>query len=239
MPEPGTPALFLIPSFIGDAPADPAEFLPDSTIKVIRSLKYFVVENEKSARSFLKAVGIPLAQSELLIEVLDKHAEQDMNHFLRPISEGHSLGLLSEAGCPAVADPGSLLVEAAHRLGIKVRPLTGPSSLLLALMASGMNGQSFSFKGYLPIKENERAEALRKMTDRILKTGETQIVIETPYRNESLLQSLIRNMPGDLRCCLAVSLQSDQEWIRTLSLREWKKVAADFKKKNCVFVIGF
>lgn len=229
--------LYLIPSSLGCE--IPETFLPDSTLQIIRNLKHFVVEDSKTARAFLKTCRIPTPQNELLIDVLDKHQpDQDVAAFLKGALDGESLGLMSEAGCPGVADPGARLVAEAHRMGIQVVPLVGPSSLLLALMASGMEGQRFTFHGYLPFDKTERIKKIQRMEDTARSKKETQIFIETPYRNQPLLSDLLNTLSAETRLCLAADLTMPTEMIRTLKVKQWKKEQVSLQKRPCVFLIG-
>lgn len=232
-----TGSLFLIPSTLGDTP--PQDVLPLAVLQHIRSTRYFIVEQSKAARAFLKACEMPLTQQEIHVVELDKHDEQqDLDEMLSPALSGHSIGLLSDAGCPGVADPGARVVALAHRKGIPVKPLIGPSSLLLALMASGLDGQRFCFNGYLPIDRNERMKKLQQLEDRALRFKETQLFIETPYRNNGMIEDLLRSLAGTTRLCLAADLSTPTEWVRTLSVREWKSNVPDLHKRPCVFLVG-
>ena len=231
-----TPCLYLIPSTLGNE--DTELFLPKGTIEIIHLLKYFIVENEKTARAFLKTCKIVFPQSELVILELDKHdPKQDIQTFLKHSKDGHSIGLLSEAGCPAVADPGSLIVAAAHRLNLTVKPLVGPSSLLLALMASGLEGQRFCFHGYLPIDRDPKSKAILKLEREAQVNKQTQIFIETPYRNNTLLKDLLSICNNDTRLCIAVDLNTPSEWIKTMRIQEWKKQIPELHKKQVVFLL--
>lgn len=190
----------------------------------MRGVADFVAENPKSARAFLSSVGMPRPLRELSIATLDEHtALADVPELLRPLREGRPLGLLSEAGCPAIADPGALLVEAAHREGFAVRPLVGPSSIVLALMASGLQGQRFAFCGYLPRTPEDRPARIRALEKRSRDEDETQIFIETPYRNDALLAALLATCKPSTRLCIAADLTLPSESIATRSVDEWRK----------------
>lgn len=229
--------LYLIPSTLGAE--DVSGFLPEGTLTIIRSLKYFIVEDAKTARAFLKSCNIPTPQAELDIRVLDKHdPDQDLNELLQALHEGNDTGVLSEAGCPGVADPGARIVAEAHRRGYTVKPLTGPSSLLLALMASGLEGQRFCFHGYLPIDKGERMKKIQRLEETARIRQETQIFIEAPYRNNQLLADLLQHLSGDTRLCLAADITTPTEMIRTLRVREWKKQKPELHKRPVVFLIG-
>ncbi len=231
------PTLYLIPSTLGAENVN--DFLPEGTLTIIRSLQHFIVEDSKTARAFLKTCSITIPQSELVIQELDKHQpDQDMAELLLPMKSGISMGLLSEAGCPGVADPGARVVAEAHRNGYKVMPLVGPSSLLLALMASGLSGQQFCFHGYLPIDKGERMKKIQRMEEAAKSKKETQLFIETPYRNNQLLADLLQYLSGETKICLASDLTTTDEHIRTLKVKDWKKSPPELHKKPCVFLIG-
>lgn len=217
-------ALILLPCPIA---ADAiAGALPPDVVAVARRLDYFLVENAKSARAFLKSIGHPTPLRELQIEEIGHEPDADsIAGWLAPLSAGRDAALLSEAGCPAVADPGATLVAAAHRLGLRVRPLVGPSSLLLALMASGGNGQRFRFHGYLPVPADERARRLQAL-ERDARSGETQLFIETPYRGRAMFDAILGACAPDTRLSVAVDLTAADEYVRTLSVAEWRNAPA-------------
>ena len=229
--------LYLIPCGLStDTP--PEMYLSASTLDIIRKLKVFIVENEKSARAFLKQCAIETPQAELTIFELDKHdPKQNINSFLDPLKNKIPTGLLSEAGCPAVADPGARVVAAAHKANIKVKPLIGPSSILLALMASGLDGQRFCFHGYLPIDRSERIKTLQQLEKAAQQRNETQIFIEAPYRNNPMLKDLLTACNNETRLCIASNIDTDQESIRTLRVQEWKKQIPELHKIPVVFLI--
>lgn len=231
------PSLYLIPVPLG--PGDPAAVLPPPVLERIHTLTHFVVENAKSARAFLKAAGIVVPIQSLLLAELNEHTRSDdLDRLLAPLRDGHDLGLLSEAGCPAVADPGADLVALAQRAGFRVVPLTGPSSLLLALMGSGLNGQCFAFHGYLPAKEAERSRAIRELEGESRRRRQTQIFIETPYRNGTLFSALLANCQPGTRIALATDLTQPGETIRTRTVAQWKKEAPpDFERRPTVFLL--
>jgi len=241
-----TGALHLIPVPLSElAEADPAHALPATVLPVIRELRYFVVENAKSARAFLKTVHMPVAIAELDIRELPGRGKlgkstsstQELDALIAPIQNGSAVGLLSEAGCPAVADPGADLVYRAHALGYRVIPHIGPSSLLLALMASGLGGQCFAFQGYLPQDEPERQNAIKKLENTSKSADQTQIVIETPYRNAGLYNSLIQHLRPETRLCIAMALTTAEESIRTLPVSVWRKIPTPaFNKQPSVFL---
>jgi 16S rRNA (cytidine1402-2'-O)-methyltransferase len=240
------PALHLIPVPLSElSAADPAVVLPASVLPVIRDLRHFVVENAKSARAFLKSVGMPVPIAELDIRELPGRGKigkseaqtADWDTLLAPLASGTPIGLLSEAGCPAVADPGSELVRRAHERAYRVVPHIGPSSILLALMASGLSGQRFAFHGYLPQDENERKQAINRLENVSKSSDQTQIVIETPYRNTALFESLLDHLRPETRLCIAMALTTPEESICTRSIRDWKKQPMpSFEKRPTVFL---
>ncbi|MGE5640555.1 MAG: SAM-dependent methyltransferase [Clostridia bacterium] len=219
--------LYAIPTPLGGAAAD---VLAPAVLARIRSLKDFAVENAKSARAFLGEIGMPVRE----LNIFEIHGEKDP---LQPLREGRPLGLLSEAGCPAVADPGAALVEAAHREGFKVVPLVGPSSLMLALMASGLEGQRFAFCGYLPRDTAEREKKIRALEKRSRSEDETEIFIETPYRNDVLLTSLLGALAPGTRLCIASDLTLDSESAKTRTVAEWRKAPPQIGKRPTVFLL--
>ena len=210
-----------------------ADALPAAALTAIRPLRDFVVENARTARAFLKEAGMPCAMQELDISVL----ETDVSPHLRKLKEGRSIGLLSEAGCPAIADPGAALVAAAHRDGIRVVPLVGPSSIMLALMASGLEGQRFAFRGYLPRAPEERKRRIRELEARSRRERETQIFIETPYRNARLLDALLSICLPDTLLCVATELTLPGESVHTLSVAAWKKRKPNLTDRPTVFLL--
>jgi 16S rRNA (cytidine1402-2'-O)-methyltransferase len=226
-------ALYLIPVALGGDNA--ASLIPRATIDTARGLRSFIVENPKSARGFLKAIAHPGPLQELKFHTLDEHT-RDVAPLLAPLLAGEDCGLMSEAGCPAVADPGSGLVRRAHEAGVRVVPLAGPSSILLALMASGMSGQHFAFHGYLPVKEVERARRLKDIEARA--GGETQIFIETPYRNQQLLSALLQHCRGDTLLCIAADLTLPGGFVTTRSVAEWKKKPPMLDRRPAVFLLS-
>jgi 16S rRNA (cytidine1402-2'-O)-methyltransferase len=225
--------LYLIPvGLAGDPAAIP---LPAATVEIARSLRTFIVENARTARGFLKAIRHPGPLRELKLLTLDEHT-RDVAPLLAPLLAGEDCGLMSEAGCPAVADPGAALVQRAHRAGVRVVPLVGPSSILLALMASGMNGQRFAFQGYLPVERAERARVIKSLEAR--SEAETQIFIETPYRTEALLTSLLEHCRTDTLLCIAADLTLPAGFVRTQPIGEWKKKPPMLHRRPAVFLLG-
>jgi len=219
--------LYAIPTPLGGAPQDA---LPAPALATIRSLQDFVVENAKSARAFLGAMGMPVR--ELSIVAIDEQRD-----LLLPLREGRPLGLLSEAGCPAIADPGAELVEAAHREGFRVVPLVGPSSITLALMASGLEGQRFAFCGYLPRDAAERSQRIKQLEQRSRRERETEIFIETPYRNDALFSALLEGCAPATRLCVAADLTLATESIRTKTVAEWREARSAVGKRPVVFLL--
>lgn len=219
------PALYLLPSTMADGPVD--DVLPRRDIEIARQVKYFVVENVRTVRRFLKRLDRSIDIDSLTFTVLDEHTRADeIPAMLAPLERGEAIAVVSEAGCPAIADPGADLVAAAQRRGLKVVPLVGPSSILLSLMASGFNGQSFAFTGYLPVEAGARAARLREMIRRVERERQTQIFIETPYRNQRLMAELASSLPSDFLLCVASDITGPSERIVTRSLGEWRKALA-------------
>jgi len=228
--------LYLLPNTLGGS--DAGWTIPSRVRETVLRLTDLVVENEKSARRFLKELDPAVDQAALRITVLDKHdPESDPGKLLIPALEGRDMGLMSEAGLPAVADPGAAVVAEAHRRGIRVVPLAGPSSVLLALAASGLNGQRFCFHGYLPVEAGPRDAAIRKLERESRKEGQTQIFIETPYRNDKLLRALLAVCDAGTLLCVACAVTTDNESIRTQRIGDWKKAVPEIGKVPCVFLI--
>ena len=228
--------LYAIPAPLGGAAADA---LPLAAIETVRGLRDFVAENAKTARALLAALKMPRPIAEISITRLDEHTTADaVPALLAPLRAGRSLGLLSEAGCPAIADPGSALVDAAHREGFRVVPLIGPSSIVLALMASGLEGQRFAFCGYLPRDAEERARRIRAIEQRSRREDETQIFIETPYRNDVLLAALLESCAPSTKLCLASDLTLPSEQVKTLEVAQWRRSTPKLGKKPTVFVLS-
>jgi len=228
--------LYLIPTTLGDN--EPLEVMPISVKSVIENLTYFVVENEKTARRFIKKITPLKSQSSLQLNLIDKYVDPvEVNSYLDVCSEGVSVGLLSEAGVPAVADPGSDVVALAHKKGIRVIPLVGPSSILMAMMASGMNGQSFAFNGYLPIDKSERKKELKRLEKFSKDHQQSQIFIETPYRNIKMLENLVKTLSPNTRLCVAANITMSNEYIKTLTIAEWKKENPELHKIPAIFII--
>ena len=228
--------LYLIPTPLGEG--SPADVLPVPVLELLPTLDRFVVEETRTARRFLSAAGLKGHIGELEFHELNEHtAPAQVEAFLPLFENGHDVGLLSEAGLPAVADPGALLVALCHRHGIEVIPLVGPSSLMMALMASGLNGQSFAFVGYIPAKTEERRAALRTLEKRSAGARQTQILIETPYRNDALLADMLQCLSGSTRLCIAANLTCEDQFIQTRTVAQWKQHPLTIGKRPCVFVI--
>ncbi len=227
--------LYLIPTTLGESAIE--RVIPAYVLEVINQVTIYIVENVRTARRYLVKAGIKTPIDSLQFFVLDKHTnEAEFSTFLKDIENQH-IGLMSEAGCPGIADPGAAIVELAHKKNIQVIPLVGPSSILLALMASGFNGQNFAFSGYIPVKKPERTKAILALEKRSLFEKQTQIVIETPYRNLQLLDDLIQTCNSKTRLCIACNISLDDEFIQTKTLADWKKKIPDLNKKPAIFLI--
>lgn len=230
--EKGT--LYLVPVALGGE--DATSWLPPATLDAARALRHFIAEDARSARRFLKAIGHPGPLQELTIHLLNEHTKDaEIEPLLAPLLSGIDCGLVSEAGCPAVADPGAKLVRHAHAAGIRVAPMVGPSSILLALMASGMDGQRFEFHGYLPVDKSARAAKLRQLDTR--SADATQIFIETPYRNDALLEALLSHCRGDTLLCIAAELTLPGGLVATRAIVEWKKKPPALDRRPAVFLL--
>ena len=229
--------LYLVPVPLG--PTAPQESLPANVLAAIRPLAHFVVEQAKTARAFLKAAGTDLPLQELQLQELNEHTKaNELDRLLEPLRAGHDVGLLSEAGCPAVADPGANLVALAQQEGIRVVPLIGPSSLLLALMASGLNGQRFAFQGYLPAKEADRTKVLRELEGESKKRQQTQIFIETPYRNRAMFDAILQTCQPMTRLTVATDLTLPGESVLTRTIQSWKKqTPPEIERRPTVFLL--
>ncbi|CAH0336700.1 Ribosomal RNA small subunit methyltransferase I [Flavobacterium sp. CECT 9288] len=228
--------LYLIPTTMGDC--DPMDVFPQTIKRNIELLDYYIVENDKTARKSIKLVCPEKKQADLTLYVLNKHTEtKEHLEFIKPLLEGHSMGLMSEAGCPGVADPGAVIVKLAHEKGIQVVPLVGPSSILLAMMASGMNGQSFTFHGYLPIEKDEKKSSLKTLERISFEKNQSQIFIETPYRNNKLLEDLIQILHPETHLCIATDITLPTEYIKTKKIAAWKKETIDLHKRPTIFII--
>jgi 16S rRNA (cytidine1402-2'-O)-methyltransferase len=228
--------LYLIPTTLGES--NPLEVLPNSITKIIEKVDYYIVENEKTARKSIKQVVPEKSQPQLKLSILNKFTEKSsLSSFLDPCKEGFDVGLLSEAGCPGIADPGAEIVKIAHQMGIRVIPMVGPSSILLAMMGSGMNGQSFTFHGYLPIDKKDRKHELKSLERISSEKNQAQIFIETPYRNNNLLEDMKQILNPATQLCIACDLTLSSEIIVTKSISDWGKTKVDLHKRPTIFVI--
>ena len=227
--------LFLIPTTLGQN--EPLEVLPISVKKAVEDIDFFIVENEKSARRFIKKIAPRKSQQALRLSVLDKYtSEFESKSFIDPCFQGINVGLLSDAGVPAIADPGATIVMLSHLKKVQVVPLVGPSSIILAMMGSGLNGQSFAFNGYLPIDKTERKKKIKELEKWSKQNDQTQIFIETPYRNQKLLAELRAILTPTTLLCVAVDLTLSTEYINTLTVKEWKTENVDLHKRPCIFI---
>lgn len=232
--------IYMIPCPISDE-REVWDVLPKANLEVMNSLDYFIVENIRSARRFLSKAGIERKIDELEFVELNEHttSSADVERMLKPVLAGRSAGVISEAGVPAVADPGQLVVEACHRAGIRVIPLVGPSSIIMAVMASGLSGQSFAFNGYLPVKEPERTRAIKRLESRAVGEHQSQLFIEAPYRNVKLAEQILASCGAQTRLAIACDITSQNEYIRTATIAEWRKMGLpDINKRPTIFIIG-
>jgi 16S rRNA (cytidine1402-2'-O)-methyltransferase len=228
--------LYLIPTTLGDCTIE--DVLPVSVKRTMEFINTYVVENEKDARRFIKNICPEKIQSELTLFPLNKHTDsKEHNQFIKPLLEGKNMGLMSDAGCPGVADPGADIVKLAHQNGIQVVPLVGPSSILLAIMASGMNGQSFAFNGYLPIDKAEKKLAIKNFEKLSFDKNQSQSFIETPYRNNKLVEDILQSLQPNTMLCIACDITLPTEFIKTLRVADWKKVKIDLDKRPAIFII--
>ncbi|ULB33147.1 MULTISPECIES: SAM-dependent methyltransferase [Proteiniphilum] len=230
------PALYLIPVLLGDTAVE--KVIPEYNIYVVSQLKYFIVENVRSARRFLKKCDPGIDVDSLAFYELNKHTDKRLlSGYLSPMKSGESIGVISEAGCPAVADPGADVVAIAQQEGYRVIPLVGPSSILMAIMASGFNGQSFAFHGYLPIDASERIKQLKQLEARAYSEDQTQLFIETPYRNQKMAEDILQHCKPKTRLCIAINISCEDEFIVTRNVKAWKGKLPDMHKKPAVFLI--
>jgi 16S rRNA (cytidine1402-2'-O)-methyltransferase len=235
--KPALGTLYLIPVTLGDDMVQ--HVIPDYVLNVARNLETFVVESEKSARHFLSNIKTLKPVRELNLHLLNEHTDMKvLPDLLAPLLAGHNVGLMSDAGCPAVADPGAQLVQLAHKKGIRVVPMVGPSSILLSLMASGLNGQQFAFLGYLPVEKSQRNQKLKEIEKRSASHKETQLFIETPYRNQAMLDAILQTCHAQTQLCIACDVSLDSEMIVTKSIASWKSSAPiDIHKRPCLFLM--
>jgi len=229
--------LFLIPSVIAENTSDAA--IPPANLVLINSIDHFIVEEERTSRRFLKSIGYCKPLNDLKLSVMNEHTDpSEISDFIKPLTEGFNVGLVSEAGCPCIADPGSQIVSLCHKNHIPVKPMTGPSSVFMALMASGFNGQCFAFNGYLPVDKNARRKKIKDLEQRVSKDNQTQIFMETPYRNNALLEDILQCCSGETMLCIASEIMSEHEFIRTQSISNWKRNIPSLHKKTAIFLIG-
>ena len=230
------PALYLIPNLLGETPVE--QVLPPYNREIILGIRHFIVEDVRTARRFLKLVDRSIDIDQLTFYTLNKHTNpDDVASMLKPLEEGNPMGVISEAGCPAVADPGADVVAIAQRKGLQVIPLVGPSSIILAVMGSGFNGQSFAFNGYLPIEPDERIKTLKKLEQRAYTENQTQLFIETPYRNAKMMADILKACRPQTHLCIAAGLTTKDEYIRTRTIKEWGGKLPQIDKIPCIFLI--
>ena len=228
--------LYLFPTTLGESPL--SAVLPEMNTQLMSGIQHFIVEDIRTARRFIRKCLPTVVIDELTFFVLNKHTPPDtISTFLQPLKDGHDMGVLSEAGCPAIADPGADVVAYARQIGSRVVPLVGPSSIILALMASGFNGQSFAFNGYLPVQLPDKIKALKKYESRIVHDQQTQIFIETPYRNAKTLADILTNCPPDFRLCIAADITLSTEYIVTDTIKSWKNNIPDLNKRPAIFIL--
>lgn len=229
-------ALYLLPVTLGDTAIE--KVLPSYNREIIVGIKHFIVEDVRSARRFLKKVDASICIDELSFYPLNKHTSpEDIADYLSPLEEGNAMGVISEAGCPAVADPGADVVAIAQRRNLKVVPLVGPSSIILSVMGSGFNGQSFAFHGYLPIEPADRMRKLKELETRVYAENQTQLFIETPYRNQKMMEEILKVCRPQTKLCIAANITCDGEFIKTKTVKEWKGHLPDLNKIPCIFLI--
>jgi 16S rRNA (cytidine1402-2'-O)-methyltransferase len=234
--NPNHGALYLIPCTLGDTP--PLEVLPLLVKKAVEHIDHYIVENEKSARRFIKNLVPRKSQPDLHFQLINKFThESEIPDMLTPCLEGFDVGVISDAGCPGIADPGATVVAQAHLKGIKVVPLVGPSSILMAMMSSGFNGQNFAFNGYLPIDKRERKDEIKRLERLSIEREQSQLFIETPYRNNQMLESLLSTLHTDTQLCVACDITLPSEYIYTTTVERWKKIKVDLMKRPTLFII--
>lgn len=230
------PALYLLPVTLGDTSIDTV--LPSYNREVISGIRHFIVEDVRSARRFLKKADKETDIDALTFYTLNKHTSpEEISGYLKPLIEGQPMGVISEAGCPAVADPGADVVAIAQRKNLRVVPLVGPSSIILSVMASGFNGQSFAFHGYLPIESAERAKKIKALEHRIYNEHQTQLFIETPYRNNKMIEDILHNCRPQTKLCIAANITCEGEYIKTKTVKEWQGRTPDLSKIPCIFLL--
>ena len=231
-----TGKLYLIPTTLGES--NPMDVLPHTVKRAIEFIDCYIVENEKTARKFIKSILPEKVQSSLILSSLNKHTDKnEINEMIKPLLQGINVGLMSEAGCPGVADPGAVIVKLAHENGIQVIPLVGPSSILLAMMGSGMNGQSFAFNGYLPIDKSDKKAAIKSFEKLSFDKNQSQIFIETPYRNNKFLEDLLQTLQPNTHLCIAADITLPDEYIKTKTVANWKKTTVDLHNRPTIYII--
>ncbi len=226
--------VYLIPSFLAE---DATETIPPYVLAAIKECQVIFAENERTARRFLKTICKEIVIDDFDWYAIHKVEKEQINIFRQKIEEGKNIFIISEAGCPGIADPGQILVKEAQRMNVTVKPLVGPSSILLALMASGLNGQQFCFSGYLPIDNGERNKKIKQLEEESIKMKTTQIFIETPFRNNKILEAILQNCKPTTQLCIAVEITSPHEWIKTNIIADWMNVKIDLHKKPAVFLL--
>jgi 16S rRNA (cytidine1402-2'-O)-methyltransferase len=226
--------IYLIPSFLAE---DAVETIPPCVLNAVKNCQVIFAENERTARRFLKSMSKEIVIDNFEWFAIHKAEGEQINNFRQKVKEEKNIAIVSEAGCPGVADPGQVLVYEAQKMNVPIKPLVGPSSILLALMASGLNGQHFCFEGYLPIENIERIKKIKRLEDESFKKSCTQIFIETPYRNNKLLETILQNCKPATLLCIASELTSANEWIKTKTIAEWKKEIVDLHKKPVIFLL--
>jgi len=229
-----TGKVFLIPTFLHE---DAPETIPSYVLDAVKQCHIFFVENERTARRYLKRLWREMVIEDYQWFTIHKAEPEVQQQFIKLLKEGKNIGIISEAGCPGVADPGQLLVDGAQQINAVIKPLVGPNSILLALMASGMNGQQFQFMGYLPIDNQARKNAIKELENESLKKHCTQIFIETPYRNNQLIKELLQTCRGETKLCIAVDITASSESIHTKTINEWKKQLPDIHKRLAIFLL--
>lgn len=230
------PSIYLIPASLGSNRTD--NFLPDNVFGIINKIDHYIVENKRTARRYLIKLGIKTSIDDLRFYILNKHTgEQEKYEFLEPARQGANMGIISEAGTPAIADPGADIIKIAHKENIRVVPLVGPSSILLAQMASGLNGQNFAFTGYLPIRQNDKKKKIRHLEMRSKKEDQSQIFMETPYRNKKMLEDLLKICSPKTLLCIAADITLDTEYIKTKTIAGWKAALPDIHKRPTIFIL--
>ncbi len=229
-------SLYLIPVTLGDTPVE--KVLPVYNREIILRIRYFIVENERSARRFLKKTDVSIDIDKITFFLLNKHTSpEELSAFLLPLKDGNDVGVISEAGCPAIADPGADIVRIAQQRHLPVVPLVGPSSILMSLMASGFNGQNFAFVGYLPVDQDKKIQQLKFLEQRVYIENQTQIFIETPYRNNKLMEDILKTCKPSTKLCIASNITCEEEFIQTKGVKEWMGKVPDLSKQPCIFLL--